>query len=192
HRMDTMSGMPCSRPRIVLVLCGEVSQSGGIGTSALALARGLATDGRFAVDVDGLHLHCPAPAGGAVVPGEPCGVEGDVCFFERLPEEAAPPGPDSELAVQQALVALARRRRYALLHGFYASSAGYHAPWAAAECRVPSLVGVRGNDIYGNVFDPARLPRLQWALTHATRIVAVCGEADRRNDLLAGCGHRTR
>ncbi|ARF53262.1 hypothetical protein B1H19_02965 [Streptomyces gilvosporeus] len=189
--LATMSGMTRSRPRIALVLRGEVNQSGGVGTSVLRLARGLAADGRFAVDVVGLRRRVPAPSDGAAVPGEPCEVEGGVCFFELYPEESTPPGPESELAVQQALVDLVRRRHHALLHGFYASSAGYHAVWAAAECEVPSVVGIRGNDIYGNVFDPSRLPRLQWALAHATRIVAVSSEAARRADILAGCGPRT-
>ncbi|MEU9123233.1 glycosyltransferase [Streptomyces sp. NPDC048506] len=183
--------MPSSRPRIALVLRGEVNQSGGVGTSVLRLARGLAADGRFAVDVVGLRPHSPAPSDGGAVPDAPCGTESGVCFFELCPEEATPPGPDCELAVQQALVGLARRRGYALLHGFYASSAGYHAAWAAAECAVPSVVGIRGNDIYGNVFDPVRLPRLQWALSQATGVVAVSGEAARRADTLTGCGPRT-
>ncbi|RLV04414.1 hypothetical protein CTZ27_10665 [Streptomyces griseocarneus] len=180
-----------ARPRVALVLRGEAHQNGGVGTSVLRLARGLAADGRFAVDVVALRPLTPAPPGADPVPDEPCGTDGGVCFFDLCPAATTPSGADSELAVQLALVALARRRGYALLHGFYASSAGYHAAWAAAECGVPSVVGIRGNDIYGNVFDHSRLTRLQWALSRAGRIVAVSSEAARRADILAGCGPRT-
>ncbi|MCC3771943.1 glycosyltransferase family 4 protein [Streptomyces sp. UNOC14_S4] len=182
--------MPGSRPRIALVLRGEAHQNGGIGTSVRRLARGLDADGRFAVDVVALVPDVPPPPGSEPVPEEPCERDGGVGVFTLYAGDPALPGPDREVLVQQALVALARRRGYALLHGFYASSAGYHVAWAAAECGVPSVVGIRGNDIHGNVFDN-RLPRLQWALSHATRIIAVSGEAARRADILTGCGART-
>ncbi|MGW1076013.1 glycosyltransferase [Streptomyces sp. NPDC002537] len=183
--------MTGSRPRVALVLSGVAGQNGGIGTSVLRLARGLDADGRFAVDVVALRPADRAPAGAGPLPEQPHGTDHGVCFFDLVPDGATPPGPEGELAVQQALVTLARRRRYALLHGFYAGSAGYHAAWAAADCGVPSVVGIRGNDIYGDVFDRGRLPRLQWALSHATRIIAVSGEAARRADILTGCGPRT-
>jgi glycosyltransferase involved in cell wall biosynthesis len=179
------------RPRIALVLQGEARQGGGVATSVLRLARGLAADGRYAVDIVALCPALPAAPGAAAVPGEPYETDHGVSFFELRPSATLRPGPAAELAVQQALVGLARRRRYALLHGFYAGKAGYQAAWAAGELGVPVVVGVRGNDIYGDVFDRTVLPRLQWALSRAARVVAVSSEAARRADILTGCGPRT-
>ncbi|MGX4733404.1 glycosyltransferase [Kitasatospora griseola] len=179
------------RPRIALVLQGQAHQGGGVATSVLRLARGLDRDGRFAVDVVALCPALPAPPGADPVPVEPVETDGGVHFYELRPGAALPTGTECELAVQQALVKLARRRRYALLHGFYACTAGYQAAWAAAECGVPLVVGIRGNDIYRDVFGSKALPRLQWALDRATRIIAVSSEAARRADILTGCGPRT-
>ncbi|MFH9354581.1 glycosyltransferase [Kitasatospora sp. NPDC017646] len=179
------------RPRIALVLQGQAHQGGGVATSVLRLARGLDRDGRFAVDVVALCPALPAPPGADPVPTEPVETDGGVRFYELRPSAALPAGAACELAVQQALVELTRRHRHALLHGFYVGKAGYQAAWAAAECGVRLVVGIRGNDIYGDVFGSKALPRLQWALDRATRIIAVSSEAARRADILTGCGSRT-
>ncbi|MEU8687619.1 glycosyltransferase [Streptomyces sp. NPDC048665] len=182
--------MTNSRPRIALVLFGAIRQHGGIGTSVLRLARGLSADGRFDVDVVGLRPAPDAQSSDSLT-GPSFDRDPGIGFFELLPDDVAAPRPDRELVVQQALVALARRRRYTLLHGFSAAAAGFYATLAAAECGIPSVVGVRGNEVYGQVFEHARLPRLLWAMAHATHVIAVSEVAARRADMLTGCGPRT-
>ncbi|MCB9753555.1 MAG: glycosyltransferase [Myxococcales bacterium] len=70
-----------------------------------------------------------------------------------------------------------------LVHGVYATRAGYVATIAAAARGLPSIVSLRGNDLDRGLFRAGELPFLQHALTRASFVTgvsrALCERASR-------------
>ena len=100
---------------------------------------------------------------------------------------SSPNQSEREFSVHLALIELCTRRGYDLLHGMYASTAGFAAAYAAAEHGVPAVVSLRGNDIHRDVFDGPKFGQLRWALEHATAITSVSAEGLRRAEILTDC-----
>lgn len=70
-------------------------------------------------------------------------------------------------------VDLVHRCELDLVHGFYASDAGYVATLAAAMTGMRSVVSIRGNDLDRGLYRQGELPFLSHALTRATCVTAV-------------------
>lgn len=184
--------MSVPRDRIALVVTGDVANAGGVESSTQRIARGLARHGRFAVDLVmlrpdlGRHydqdFYSPTPIG-----------ETDGVRVYELPALSTTAFPaERAFHAHLGLVDFLRRERHRLVHGLYASTAGFHATYAAREAGIPAVVGLRGNDIHADVFHAARFAHLRWTLERADLVTAVSSEALRRADLLTGCGARGR
>ena len=69
-----------------------------------------------------------------------------------------------------------------LVHGVYASRAGYLAALLGRQLKLPSIVSLRGNDLDRGLFRAADLPFLERALTWATAVTgvssALCAKAE--------------
>jgi len=178
------------KDRIALVVDGDVFASGGVQSSAQRIAQSLAAAGAFDVDVVMLRPDRGRPAAADFYDATPVGERDGVRFYELPALSETAQQPERSFSVHLGLVELFRRNRYRLVHGLYASVAGFHTAFAAAECDIPVVVGLRGNDIHADVFRPGHFEHLRWALEHATRVTAVSSEALRRADLLTGCGSR--
>lgn len=179
-----------TQERMALVVKGSVFASGGVESSAQRIARALTAAGPFAVDVLMLRPELGRAPGESFYDATPARVRDGVRYFE-LPCLTSFANPSERaFTAHLALLAHIRREKYRLLHGLYASKAGFHAAYAAAECGIPCVVGLRGNDIHADVFQEGGFARLQWALGHADRVTSLTTEALRRADLLTGCGKR--
>jgi glycosyltransferase involved in cell wall biosynthesis len=64
--------------------------------------------------------------------------------------------------------------------GYYGTSAGFCAVATAAELGRPCILALRGNDIDRDFFLPDRIPRLSFAVTHATEVTTVSTEMANR------------
>jgi glycosyltransferase involved in cell wall biosynthesis len=80
---------------------------------------------------------------------------------------------DSLHLLFEAAVELARAEGHDLVHGFYATFAGYVAVLASRRLGRPSLVSLRGNDVDRGIFQGSRAFFLRFALEHATAIAVV-------------------
>jgi pectate lyase/glycosyltransferase involved in cell wall biosynthesis len=174
--------------RIALVVSGDVFAPGGVESSTRRIARALAARGPFAVDVLMLRSDLARGPDAEFYDARPVDERDGVRYYELPAYSAIAQPPERAFALHLGLVNLVRRNHYRLLHGMYASTAGFHAAYAGAECGVPVVVGLRGNDIHADVFSGHRFAQLQWALNHAARVTAVSSEALRRADVLTGCG----
>ncbi|NUR57135.1 MAG: glycosyltransferase, partial [Catenulispora sp.] len=181
-----------SQERVALVVSGDVFSDGGVESSTQRIARGLARHGRFAVDVVMLRPDLGRWYGQEFYDPAPVRERDGVRFYE-LPALSASVFPaERAFHTHLGLVDLLRRDRHCLVHGLYASTAGFHAVYAALEAGIPAVVGLRGNDIHADVFHGGRFAQLCWALERAACVTAVSSEALRRADLLTGCGARGR
>jgi glycosyltransferase involved in cell wall biosynthesis len=82
----------------------------------------------------------------------------------------------------------AEQAKVDLVHGIYASRAGFVAALVASFLDRPSVVSVRGNDVDRGLFRSADLPRLELALSRATEATAVSRELAKKSAALAGRG----
>jgi glycosyltransferase involved in cell wall biosynthesis len=175
-------------PRVALIARGNVFGFGGVARSVVRIARGLVETGRAEVDVVELRpgLDADLVDGGIFdVTPEPIG-EG-VRLYRLRAWCSSPNQSEREFSVHLALIELCTRRGYDLLHGMYASTAGFAATYAAVEHGVPAVVSLRGNDIHRDVFDGPKFGQLRWALEHATAITSVSAEGLRRAEILTDC-----
>lgn len=69
--------------------------------------------------------------------------------------------------------------RLDLLHGIYATRAGYVAALVGARLDLPSVVSIRGNDLDKSVYRIEQALLLELAVRSATRVTAVSGEGAR-------------
>lgn len=81
------------------------------------------------------------------------------------------------------LLWLHEREGFDLLHGQYASTAGFLAAYQACTLGIASYVSLRGNDLDRDVYDPTRFAQLDWALRHAHAV----GGVSRNLAQHAGC-----
>src|SRR5712691_2228473 len=180
--------------RIALTTCDNIFEAGGVGTSILRIARGLAT--HFNIQVDILMLD----------PGEqsefkPQGKNGitrpeqqveDVTIFNLQPWTGGESPAQHWVDIHYALLELAEEWQYQLMHAFYASITGFPTVYAAHELHLPSVVSIRGNDIVRDVFHTGRFHHLKWALENATQITAVSQEGLNRARIVAACPDKGR
>jgi pectate lyase/glycosyltransferase involved in cell wall biosynthesis len=178
--------------RIALVVKGNVFDAGGVESSTQRIARALAEAGPFGVDLIMLRPDQGRSAQADFYDAEPLAVRDGVRLYELPALSADADQPERSFGAHLGLIELCRRNRYRLLHGLYASVAGFHAAYAAAELGIPAVVGLRGNDIHADVFHALRFGHLRWALDRAAAVTAVSTEALRRADVLTGCGPRGR
>lgn len=178
--------------RIALVVKGDVFAAGGVESSTQRIARALAQAGPFGVDLVMLRPDQGRPAQADFYDPEPLAVRDGVRLYELPALSADADQAERGFGAHLGLIELCRRNNYRLLHGLYASVAGFHAAYAAAELGIPAVVGLRGNDIHADVFHPLRFGQLRWALDRAAAVTAVSTEALRRADVLTGCGPRGR
>ncbi|NUP53357.1 MAG: glycosyltransferase [Catenulispora sp.] len=184
--------MSVPRDRIALVVTGDVANAGGVESSTQRIARGLARHGRFAVDLVMLRPDLGRHYDEDFYSPTPISDTDGVRTYE-LPALSTTAFPaERAFHAHLGLVDLLRRERHLLVHGLYASTAGFHATYAAREAGIPAVVGLRGNDIHADVFHAARFAHLRWTLERADLVTAVSSEALRRADLLTGCGARGR
>jgi glycosyltransferase involved in cell wall biosynthesis len=78
------------------------------------------------------------------------------------------------------IVARHRSEPFDLVVGRYVDHAAFVAVLAARFLGLPCVVSARGNDLDRGPFDPARLPQILWALTHADAVSAVSQELARK------------
>ncbi len=71
---------------------------------------------------------------------------------------------------------IVRTQKIKLLHGIYATSAGYVATLAACKHELPSIVSLRGNDMDRGLFRKEQLPFLRQSLELATEVTGVSQE----------------
>lgn len=85
--------------------------------------------------------------------------------------------PERDLAaLVDHTVDIARSTGATLLHGIYATRAGYAATLAAARCALPCVVSIRGNDLHRGLYHPRDHAWLSHAMTRATVVTAVSSE----------------
>lgn len=173
-----------------MITRGDVFAVGGVERSVVRLAKGLAATGEVEVDVVELRPDLDADLTDGIFDIDPTDLGDGVPHYRLRAWCSSPSKSERDFALHMALVELCERREYALLHGMYASTAGFAAAYAAAEHRLPSVVSLRGNDIHRDVYDARRFGHLVWALGQASAVTAVSAEALRRADLLAGCGDK--
>lgn len=150
-------------PRRVLLLTERFPpQPGGLARSSRRLALHAAASGA-AVHV--LHLRAEGP------PGSLLSVPEDGIWVHRL--GGARTTAESGQQAAQVLAWLHEREGFDLLHGQYASTAGFLAAYQGRLLGIASYVSLRGNDLDRDVYDPARFPALEWALRHAGAVGAV-------------------
>jgi glycosyltransferase involved in cell wall biosynthesis len=91
-----------------------------------------------------------------------------------LPDDA-----DCAWALTETCADLAATHGATLLHGIYATRAGYAAVLAARRLSLPSVVSIRGNDLDRGLYRARDLSFLRFALEHATVVTAVSAEGSR-------------
>ncbi|HEV7670575.1 MAG TPA: glycosyltransferase family 4 protein [Thermoanaerobaculia bacterium] len=106
-------------------------------------------------------------------------------FFLRHPDLATTPLSEKLRAVFRRRVCkqMAREARaFApdVVMAFYLLNAGFLARFVAAELNVPSVMGVRGNDIGLNIFHVERFAAIRWTLEGASHIICVNQHLRRR------------
>lgn len=84
------------------------------------------------------------------------------------------------------IVAQHSARGFDLLHGFFATQAGFLATYAAKYLGIPSVVAVRGNDLDRALFDPAKSGMILHALQNANAITANTHDLKRKALALSG------
>jgi glycosyltransferase involved in cell wall biosynthesis len=90
----------------------------------------------------------------------------------RLPAQE-----DSLAALIDHAQEIARRSDASLIHGIYASVAGFAATIVAASLGLPSVVSIRGNDLGRDFFRRDEHPFVAHALSQATLVTGVSREA---------------
>jgi glycosyltransferase involved in cell wall biosynthesis len=144
-------------------------QRGGVATSALRHARGLAPQ----LDrLDVLHLTADLPAGYVNACEH---AAGDGCFtvhsVGRLKRD------DESLQLLETVAAgLISYYHHNIIHGFYAVGAGTVAAVIAAQRGLPCVISVRGNDLDRSIYQASRAPLLDTTVRLATRILCVSHE----------------
>ena len=83
------------------------------------------------------------------------------------------------------LIASHANERFDLVHAYFAAPAGFVAVYAGRSLRLPSIVGVRGNDLDRAVFDPGKAAHVLFALQHADAITANSRDLARKAEALA-------
>ncbi|WP_394846235.1 glycosyltransferase [Pendulispora brunnea] len=178
--------------RVALLSKGDVHSVGGVQTSVQRLAHSLSEHGPFHVDMITLRPDLDGASRDGWFDETPSTTKDGVAHFELAPFCTSPDPSERGFAMHLALVELCRRRAYDLVHGFYASTAGFSAAYVAMERGLASVVSLRGNDIHRDIFHGSRLTHLRWALEHATQVTAVSREALHRADILSRCGNKGR
>ncbi len=139
---------------------------GGVAGSAARIARSLAILGH-AVHVVTLTRDLRAGSVDRQTPGERL-------WLYRLGQSK-----NLDFSLQQALTFLEflhAQQGFDVVWGHYVQTAGFLAAWLGRRLRLPSILALRGNDFDRQLFPPGDLARLQWCLTHATRLVAVSAD----------------
>src|SRR5262249_39950367 len=80
----------------------------------------------------------------------------------------SPRTADVAQGAAQAVAWLHGQAAFDLVDGPYGSTGGFLAAYQARCLGVAGYVSLRGNDLDRDVYDPARLPSLLWALQHAS------------------------
>lgn len=149
-------------------------QPGGVAVSALRHARGLAP---LVHRLDVVHATADLPPG--TVQEAP--LENGSAF--RVGRSAR--DDESLQLLELVLRGLHHRFRYDVMHGFYAVPAGMVATAAARLLGLPSVVSLRGNDVDRDMYRGGRCGLLDWTLRHATRLLCVSRELQRKVAVLA-------
>jgi len=63
-----------------------------------------------------------------------------------------------------------KREPFNLLHAYYLTQAGFVATFAGKYLNIPSVAGIRGNDIERAPFDPSKFPHVMYALRNASAV----------------------
>jgi glycosyltransferase involved in cell wall biosynthesis len=177
---------------IALTTCDNIFDAGGVNTSIVRIARGLAT--HFKAQVDILMLNPGQHAGfnprgknGIIQPDQHID---DVALYTLAPWTGGTSQPQHEVDIHHALLELAAERQYDLMQAFYASITGFPIVYTARELNIPSIVSIRGNDIIRDVFHPERFPYLKWALENATQFTAVSQEGLHKARIISACPNK--
>lgn len=150
-------------------------QRGGV---AAAAGRQVALLAPHLERLDVLHLDAQLPAGWAETE------DLDGARVHRLGRAAS--SEDSLRMLYEAAVGLGRSCDHDLVHGFYATFAGYVAVLAARRLDRPSVLSLRGNDVDRGLFQGSRAFFLDHALRHATAVTAVARSL--LETVVAACG----
>ena len=161
-------------PRILFLTERYPPDAGGVSASAGRIARSLAALG---ADVDVVAWTRSLPAGQVARADE-----NPTSFRIGRFREWDTTMPHT-LNLLDWLVSLAP---YHLAWGHYLSLAGFLSVWFGRLKGVPSVVSIRGNDLDRDVFPPGDFARLQWTLSHASRITAVTRDLARKAEALSG------
>ncbi len=89
------------------------------------------------------------------------------------PVGALPREDDSLAMLTEHARGIAAEHAVDLVHGIYATRAGYVATLVARQLGIASVTSLRGNDFDRGLFRAQDLPFLEQAVTHATRVTAV-------------------
>ncbi len=162
---------PSDSPRAAITIVAEraMPSRGGLAVATSRIAEQAVARGE---DVHLVVVGRNAPPGG-VVTGERNGVT--VSTVGRLPAEEA-----TLAALVEHAGDVARESGSTVIHGIYATRAGYAATVVAATLGVASVVSMRGNDLDRGLFRPRDLPFVQHALSRATVVTGVSSALCRR------------
>lgn len=180
--------------RIALTTSDNIFDAGGVETSIVRIARGLASQPGLEIDILMLNPREQGefnPRGGNGITRLDQRID-NVNLFKLTSWTGGTNPAQQWVDVHYALLELAQERRYDLMHAFYASVSGFPAVYAARELNIPAIVSIRGNDIIKDVFEAERFHYLKWALENATQFTAVSQEGLHRARIISACSNKGR
>lgn len=162
------------RPSVLIVAHRILPARGGLAVATDRIAR-LAVDRNEEVQV--LAWDPQTTAG--MLRSQVC----DGLLVHRL---GLAPSPQANLrAMLHHAKQLALSMRAQLIHGIYASQAGYVATLAALQLGIASVVSMRGNDVDEGLLRPEQLPFVKFALERASVVTGVSSELCRTASALS-------
>ena len=168
--------------RVLIITEGYPPQIGGVAASASRLANGLAQ--RLADDRDADAQVHVIHVSDDVAPGQ---VDTDAQHLVTRHQVGRIGQPDAQLQMLgNVLTRIHGEVGFDLLHGFYLTYSGYLAAFYAKLFGIGSCVSVRGNDVDRDMFLPARLPLIQYALQRAGAVTCVSTELVQKVEALSG------
>ena len=168
-KQEQNEGLQVDAFHIALTTCDNIFDAGGVGTSIVRIARGLATHYNTQVDIimlnPGQHAGFnPRGRNGIIQPDQRID---NVTLYTLAPWTGGTSQAQHRVDIHYALLELAAERQYDLMQAFYVSITGFPIVSAARELNIPSVVSIRGNDIIRDVFHPERFSYLKSALESA-------------------------